>query len=102
MKNRSMETGPERKVFEKEVRTLLEAVIESLPEDSRTVFVMREVEEFSSAETAECLDVTEEVVETRLHRALHSARSSWRWRADRRARHSPFSGPAATERSSVF
>jgi RNA polymerase sigma-70 factor (ECF subfamily) len=74
MKDRSMESGPEKKVFEKEVRTLLEAAIETLPEGSRTVFVMREVEELSTAQTAECLDVTEEVVKTRLHRARASLR----------------------------
>src|SRR5262249_57301173 len=68
------ESGPEREAFEKEIRALLEAAIESLPDAQRTVFMMREVEQLSTAETAECLDVTEETVKTRLHRARASLR----------------------------
>jgi RNA polymerase sigma-70 factor, ECF subfamily len=33
------------------------------------VFVLREVERLSTAETAECLELSEEAVRTRLHRA---------------------------------
>lgn len=36
---------------------------------TRAVFVMREVEGMSTAESAECLDITEETAKTRLHRA---------------------------------
>ena len=43
--------------------------IEALPEHYRAVFVMREVEGMSTAESAECLDITEETAKTRLHRA---------------------------------
>jgi RNA polymerase sigma-70 factor, ECF subfamily len=74
MKVAVTESGPEGKAFEKEVRTLLEAAIEALPDAQRTVFVMREVEQLSTAETAECLEVTEEAVKTRLHRARTSLR----------------------------
>ena len=35
----------------------------------RTVFVLRHVEELSTAETAELLKLSEETVKTRLHRA---------------------------------
>ena len=35
---------------------------------------MREVEQLSTADTAQCLDVTEDVVKTRLHRARASLR----------------------------
>jgi RNA polymerase sigma-70 factor (ECF subfamily) len=35
----------------------------------RTVFVLREIEELSTADTAACLDLTEEAVKVRLHRA---------------------------------
>ena len=35
----------------------------------REVFVMREIEQMSQAETAECLGIKEETVKTRLHRA---------------------------------
>jgi RNA polymerase sigma-70 factor (ECF subfamily) len=68
------ETGPEREALGNEVRSMLEAAIESLPELYRTVFVMREVEELSTSEAAQCLDVTEEVVKTRLHRARAALR----------------------------
>src|SRR5262249_10665787 len=52
-----------------ELRGLLERAIEELPETYRTVFVLREVEGLSTATTAECLGVSEEVVKTRLSRA---------------------------------
>ena len=60
---------PERQAFAGELHTLLESAIEALPEHYRAVFVMREVEGMSTAESAECLDITEETAKTRLHRA---------------------------------
>ena len=60
---------PETEALGQEVRSLLEAAVEALPESYRTVFVLRHVEELSTAETAELLDLTEEAVKTRLHRA---------------------------------
>jgi RNA polymerase sigma-70 factor (ECF subfamily) len=60
---------PERNVLAREVRALLEAAIDDLPEVYRPVFVMRQVEEMSTAETAEVLNLTQDVVKTRLHRA---------------------------------
>jgi RNA polymerase sigma-70 factor (ECF subfamily) len=47
----------------------LETAIDALPETYRSVFVLREVEELSTKETAECLDLSEETVKVRLHRA---------------------------------
>ena len=60
---------PERQAFAGELRTLIESAIEALPEHYRAVFVMREIEGMSTAESAECLDITEETAKTRLHRA---------------------------------
>jgi RNA polymerase sigma-70 factor (ECF subfamily) len=60
---------PERQMFDQEVKTLLEASIDQLPRDYRSVFALREIEGLDTAETAECLGVSEEVVKTRLHRA---------------------------------
>ncbi|MBI3263623.1 MAG: sigma-70 family RNA polymerase sigma factor [Acidobacteria bacterium] len=60
---------PERQAFAGELRTLLESAIEALPGHYRAVFVMREVEGMSTAETAACLEITEETAKTRLHRA---------------------------------
>jgi len=66
--------GPEADALRGEIRTLLEAAVGALPETYRTVFVLREVEELSTAETAECLELSEEAVKTRLHRARASLR----------------------------
>jgi RNA polymerase sigma-70 factor (ECF subfamily) len=60
---------PERQAFVGELRGLLESAIEALPQHYRAVFVMRAVEGMSTAESAECLEITEETAKTRLHRA---------------------------------
>jgi RNA polymerase sigma-70 factor (ECF subfamily) len=65
----SPEPDPEQQALRGELRGLLEAAIESLPPTYRHVLVLREVEGMSTAETAECLDLTEDVVKTRLRRA---------------------------------
>jgi len=52
-----------------EVRKVLERRIDELPEAFRTVFVMREVEDLTARETAECLGIPEATVRTRLFRA---------------------------------
>ena len=66
---KSRGADPERQAFAGELRALIESAIEALPEHYRAVFVMREVEGMSTAESAECLDITEETAKTRLHRA---------------------------------
>lgn len=60
---------PEHRARQAEARVLLERAIDRLPEHFRAVFVLREIEELSVAETATCLDVAEETVKTRLFRA---------------------------------
>lgn len=66
--------GPENRAFDGELRAVLEASIDRLPEDFRTVFVLRDVEGLSTAETAESLAIPEETVKTRLHRARRQLR----------------------------
>ncbi|MCI0454261.1 MAG: RNA polymerase sigma factor [Candidatus Dadabacteria bacterium] len=61
--------NPEQEVLARELSAALEAAVDTLPEAYRTVFMLRDVEEMSIAETAECLDISEEAVKTRLHRA---------------------------------
>jgi RNA polymerase sigma-70 factor (ECF subfamily) len=61
--------GQERRVLRDEVRKLLEAAIDALPERYRLVFVMRHLEEMSTSETATCLGISEESVKVRLVRA---------------------------------
>jgi RNA polymerase sigma-70 factor (ECF subfamily) len=60
---------PEQQTLQNEARLLLEGAIASLAPAYRTVFVMREVEGLDTAETAECLEVSADVVKTRLKRA---------------------------------
>ena len=60
---------PEHAMYGHELRVVLESSIEQLPEPFRLVFVMREVEGLSTAETAACLEINEDTVKTRLHRA---------------------------------
>jgi len=65
---------PERQAFTRELRVLLESAIDTLPDGMREVFVFREVEGLSTAETAECLGVSEDVVKTRLSRGRAALR----------------------------
>jgi len=60
---------PERQAYASELKTLIEDAVDALPENYRAVFMLREVEGLSTAETAEGLDLGEEAVKTRLHRA---------------------------------
>ena len=65
---------PERQVFTGELRALLEWAIDELPNGAREVFVLRDVEGLSTAEAAEALGVSEDVVKTRLSRARAGVR----------------------------
>jgi RNA polymerase sigma-70 factor, ECF subfamily len=67
----SRQADPERLTGNGELRRLLEGAIEALPDDFRTVFVLRAVEGMSIAETAEALSIRPETVKTRFHRARH-------------------------------
>ena len=61
--------NPEQQASSEEARRLLEHAIEALPEMYRTVFVMREVEDMDTQNTALALDIAEDAVKTRLRRA---------------------------------
>ncbi|MGB4872287.1 MAG: sigma-70 family RNA polymerase sigma factor [Candidatus Promineifilaceae bacterium] len=60
---------PEREVTIEEVRQELETAVTNLPPKLQTVFIMREVEGLSTQETAETLNISIDVVKTRLYRA---------------------------------
>jgi RNA polymerase sigma-70 factor (ECF subfamily) len=62
---------PEHLAGNAELRRLLEGAIDALPDEFRTVFVLRAVEGMSIAETADALSLRPETVKTRLHRARH-------------------------------
>ncbi|HEY2747489.1 MAG TPA: RNA polymerase sigma factor [Polyangia bacterium] len=70
---------PEQQVATRELTRIVENAVDELPEIYRLVFVMREVQQLSTAEAAACLEVSEDVIKIRLHRAkamLRDAMSS--------------------------
>lgn len=67
---------PEQITARAELRQLLEEAILDLPEQYRAVLMLRDVEELSTAETADALSLTEENVKVRLHRG-HGMVRSW-------------------------
>ncbi len=66
--------SPEETTMNKELNKMLEKAMEQLPGGYRDVFVMREVEGLSIAETAACLELSEDNVKIRLHRAKEMMR----------------------------
>jgi RNA polymerase sigma-70 factor (ECF subfamily) len=61
--------SPEQRVASKELGKLVEGAVDALPVAYRAVFVLRDVEGLSMAETAASLDIPEQTAKTRLHRA---------------------------------
>jgi RNA polymerase sigma-70 factor, ECF subfamily len=68
--------SPSSRVLRAEIRRILERRIDELPLSFRAVFVMREVEDMSVQETAECLGISPATVRTRLFRARALLRES--------------------------
>ena len=60
---------PDRAAMRSEVRRLMEARIDTLPDAFRTVFMLRAVEELSVEEIAVALDIPQATVRTRYFRA---------------------------------
>ena len=67
---------PDNLLLGSELRQALTEGIESLPEIYRAVVLLRDVEELSTEETAEVLDLSADVVKTRLHRGRLALRKS--------------------------
>lgn len=65
---------PERQAAAGELREVLESAIDRLADGAREVFVLRDVEGMNTAEVAAALDVSEDVVKTRLSRARSAIR----------------------------
>jgi RNA polymerase sigma-70 factor (ECF subfamily) len=72
----SGEEAPEHAAARGQVRELLEAKIDGLPDAYRAVFMLRGVEELSVEETAQALDLPEATVRTRFFRARAMLRES--------------------------
>jgi RNA polymerase sigma-70 factor (ECF subfamily) len=61
-------------MLQSEMKQVLEGAIADLPENYKSVMLLRDLEELSTQETADVLGVTEDVVKTRLHRARLAVR----------------------------
>lgn len=61
--------GPDRKAMRSELRQIMEARIDMLPDDFRRVFMLRGVEEMSVEEVSQALEIPEATVRTRFFRA---------------------------------
>ncbi|OGF09181.1 MAG: hypothetical protein A2W00_12325 [Candidatus Eisenbacteria bacterium RBG_16_71_46] len=62
-------TQPVQDLLDAETREVMAEGIQRLPEELRTVFVLRDVEGLSNAEVAEVLELSVAAVKSRLHRA---------------------------------
>jgi RNA polymerase sigma-70 factor (ECF subfamily) len=60
---------PESELLSEESREKLDAAVQKLPERLRVVFLLRDINDLSTHETAEVLDLTDTAVKTRLSRA---------------------------------
>ncbi len=61
--------APDDHAMNSEVRDVLEQAISELPETLRTVFILREIEGYSTEETAQILGISISAAKVRLHRA---------------------------------
>jgi RNA polymerase sigma-70 factor (ECF subfamily) len=64
----------DRALERRETRELVRQAIDGLPENYRTVLLLRDIEGLDTAETAEALGVTANAVKIRLHRARQALR----------------------------
>jgi len=75
---------PVEALLTKETREVMEEGIQRLPEELRTVFILRDIEELSNAQVAEVLDLSVAAVKSRLHRGRIALRERLnRYFADR-------------------
>lgn len=65
---------PAQDLLDAETREVMAEGIQRLPEELRTVFVLRDVQDMSNAEVAEVLGLSVAAVKSRLHRARRSLR----------------------------
>jgi RNA polymerase sigma-70 factor, ECF subfamily len=67
---------PDEQLQSDEVRRHIQKSVDALPDGLRTVFLLRDVEEISTEETAEMLGLSVPAVKTRLHRARLALREA--------------------------
>ena len=84
---------PEQRASKAELGHLLEEALLALPDQFRSVIMLRDVEELSTVETAEALEISEENVKIRLHRGRALVRGWLFQRVGARAKDAfPFMG----------
>ncbi|EJF08807.1 RNA polymerase sigma factor [Pontibacter sp. BAB1700] len=74
--NQMNAANPEQAAIRQEVKQLVESAIDSIPEKYRIVYTLREVEDLSIHDIAQCLDLSESNVKVRLHRAKSMLKES--------------------------
>jgi RNA polymerase sigma-70 factor (ECF subfamily) len=72
----SMSEDPERAYEAKQMGEILQAAISALPEASREVLILRDVEGLSTEEAAEVVGIEEGALKSRLHRARTELRKN--------------------------
>lgn len=70
------EDNPEQRYSKEEWRAILDSAVDDLKPDFRTVFVLRDIEELSTEETAETLGISVPAVKSRLLRARLALRET--------------------------
>lgn len=65
---------PEQQAYDRELGAVLEKAVLALSEEHRLVFMLRDVEGMNTEETADSLNLTQENVKVRLHRARAALR----------------------------
>lgn len=73
-KNSPKMKTPEENIINDELKYNLERLIDSLSDKYRTVYMMREIENMNTADTAKCLGITEINVKVRLNRSKEMLR----------------------------
>jgi RNA polymerase sigma-70 factor (ECF subfamily) len=67
---------PDEQLQSEEMRRYIQTAVDALPGGLRTVFLLRDVEDLSTEETAEMLGLSVPAVKTRLHRARLALREA--------------------------
>lgn len=67
---------PDEEAISTQMTGILQRAIEELPDIYRSVILLRDMEELSTAETADVLSISEDSVKTRLHRARLAVRQT--------------------------
>ena len=72
----SSQMNPEKKIIRNEAKMLLENAIDNLDAKYRAVYILMEVEEMSTKQIAECLNISVSNVKVRHHRAKKMLKES--------------------------